>query len=589
MGRAACLVVVAAIAGVAGCRGTSARPPGDDRRAAPPAAAASAPATRPHPDYPTPKMAGTEELFLIEEPPRGPHVTSVRLPDRNHLRFTEHAVCEVAAARLICSGSRAKPGQARWNVGRSGEKVILAERLTPTGRVLASFLFDWDPGGRLARLSALEEHGLVEWTRSFNPPGERYMERALTGANNLAGCGAMAMRGAGDNHGRVEHACLQWNGSPMRDTNGVAYTVVKHDWQGFPAERVRLGLDRKPVAGHDRVHRTVTSRDAVGRPMAELNFGLDGKPAMSMSAGCTGRRFEYDDRGVLVRETCLGADGTPARADEGVAVTVHETNADGCVVRQTRLDRDGKPTHVRGVYGLRHEPDAWCNGLAETCLGALGEPVACGPEGPARTELELDERGRAVSVRHRGPDGDPGRDAEFGVFELRRGWDALGNLVEESCWGASGEAIECDHTGFHAQRIAVDDAGRTREIRYLDAGGAPATNLGVAVRRYIYDNYDHLHEIDGFDESGDFVEALGMAAQRRLYDPGHRLFALILLDKAGKPARYTGCFTGRDCPARDWHAVRIYRGPNGRVVKNVYFDADGQLVETMDCDQKRCW
>jgi hypothetical protein len=258
-------------------------------------------------------------------------------------------------------------------------------------------------------------------------------------------------------------------------------------------------------------------------------------------------------------------------------------------VVQTRLDREGKPTHVRGVYGTRTQPDLWCEPLAVTCTGAAGEPVACGPEAPARTEAELDEKGRKVVVRHRGPDGDPGRDAEYGVFELRKTWDPLGNLVEESCWGASGEPIECDHTGFHSVRITIDDAGRTREVRYFDTEDRPTTNLGVALRRYSYDNYDHLREIHGFDADGDVLEALGMAVQRRLYDPGHRLFALLLFDRAGKPARYTGCFTGRDCPARDWHAVRIFRGANGRVIRNAYFDADGQLIENMDCDTRRCW
>jgi hypothetical protein len=203
--------------------------------------------------------------------------------------------------------------------------------------------------------------------------------------------------------------------------------------------------------------------------------------------------------------------------------------------------------------------------------------------------MERDDKGRVVSIKHREPDGDPGRDPEYGAFELRKKWDPVGNMVEESCWGPSGEPIECDHTGYHTEKITVDDAGRTRAVRYFAVVGEPATNLGVAVRRYVYDNYDHIREIDGFDETGDVVEALGMASQRRLYDPGHRLFALLLYDKSGKPASYKGCFTGRDCPARDWHAVRIFRGDNGHVTRNEFFDADGQLIETLDCDAHRCW
>src|SRR5262249_13562305 len=151
--------------------------------------------------------------------------------------------------------------------------------------VLESYLFDWDAAGKLRRLTSLEEHGLVDWVRSFNPPGERYMERSLTGANNLAGCGFMSVKSTPL---RIELACLQWNGSPMPDTNRVAVTQFRFDPFGFVAETVRLGLDKKPVAGHDGVHRTVYQRDPVGRAAAELHYGLDGKPMLSTSEGCSG-------------------------------------------------------------------------------------------------------------------------------------------------------------------------------------------------------------------------------------------------------------------------------------------------------------
>jgi hypothetical protein len=544
----------------------------------------------PHPDYPTPALAGTEELFLLEEPPRGPHITDVKLPERSELHFTVHPYCELTASRLICAASHAKPGAplARWNVGRNaGERVVLAERLGPSGKLLETVLFDWDQAtGKLRRLTDFEEHGMVEWVRTFNPPGERFMERSLTGANDLPGCGFMAVTRA---PGRTETDCLQWNGNPMRDTNGVAVTQYRTDAQGFTVERVRLGIEHKPVAGHDGVHKTIYQRDAAGRVTFELNLGLDGKPVLSTSEGCAGHKRDYDERGLELRDTCLGRDGLPARSEEGVAVTSSEHNDDGCVTSRKSFDRDGKPTHVRGVYGVLIENDATCRELSTTCIGADAKPVACGPGEPARYDYERDDRGRVVAIKHREPDGDPGRDADYGAFELRKSWDPLGNLVEESCWGASAEPIECDHTGFHVEKLVSDDAGRTRSVRYFGQSGETATNLGVAVRRYSYDNYDHIRQIDGFDESGDVVEALGMASQRRLYDSGHRLFALLLFDRSGKPAHYSGCFTGRDCPARDWHAVRIFRGDNGHTTRNEYFDADGQLVETLDCDSQRCW
>ncbi len=568
------LAVLAAL----GCQGGRAEKPSAD---------AEPPPARPkvrHPDYPTPAMAGTDALFLVEEPMRGPHVTSVTLPDRAALKWSEHAYCELGAVRLTCAG-KPREAQARWNVGRRGADVVLADELTPRGRVTRTIAFDYDKSGKVTRIASLEGHGLLDWARTFNPPGERHMERSLSGANQLMGCGAMSLKVDGKSR-TLE--CLQWNGSPMRDTNGVSATLSKSD-DGFVMEMQRLGPGKKAAVGHDGVHRIVIQRDAVGRQVAQLYFDLAGKLVISSQVGCAGRRWEYDERGVMAREICLGPDGEPAAAEVGVAVTMITSDADGCTIGKTYLDRDGRPTHVRGVHGLLLDVDRFCDELTKTCIDDDGKPTACGPEEPAKYDYARDEKGRLLSQKHREEDGQPGRDPEYGVFEVRKDYDALGNLVEESCWGASGEATECDHTGYHAEKITVDDAGRTREVRYFDAEGAPTTNLGVAKRRYVYDNYDHLHQIDGFGPDGDVVESMGMATQRRLYDAGHRLFALILLDRSGQPAHYAGCFTGRDCPTRDWHAVRLVRGPNGRAITNQFFDAAGQLIDTVDCDTRRCW
>jgi len=562
-----------------GCQGGRAARPAPD--AGP--AVDTRPKTR-DPDYPTPAMAGTDSLFLVEEPVRGPHVTSVTLPDRTGLKFTDYTYCELGAIRLACAG-KVREGQARWNVGRKNGDVVLAEEITPQGRVSQTLAFDYDRNGKLTRIVSLEEHGLLDWARTFNPPGERYMERSLSGANQLLGCGAMAVKHDGKTK-TLE--CLQWNGSPMRDTNGAFATLVRSE-EGFVVEAQRLGANRKPQAGNDGVHRIVTQRDPAGRPLAQLFYDLGGKLVISSQLGCAGKRWEYDERGVTAREICLGPDGEPAGSEVGVAVTLITSDSDGCTIGKTYLDRDGRPTHVRGVHGVLLEVDRYCDERVKTCIDDEGRPTACGPEEPARYEYARDEKGRILSVKHREDDGQPGRDPEYGVFEVRKEYDALGNLVEETCWGASGEPTECDHTGYHAEKVTVDDAGRPREVRYFDSDGTATTNLGVAKRRYVYDNYDHLHQIDGFGADGDVVDSMGMATQRRLYDAGHHLFALILFDRSGQPAHYTGCFTGRDCPTRDWHAVRIVRGPNGRAIKNQFFDAGGQLIETIDCDSKRCW
>src|SRR5688572_14524872 len=58
-----------------------------------------------HPDYPTVSRSGTGDIFYLEEPDRGPHVTEVAIPGPAGLRFSEHRHCELDHATLVCSGA----------------------------------------------------------------------------------------------------------------------------------------------------------------------------------------------------------------------------------------------------------------------------------------------------------------------------------------------------------------------------------------------------------------------------------------------------------------------------------------------------
>src|SRR5262245_29978029 len=109
--RVAAAAVLALVG--AACRSPAASSERPDPATAP-AAQTELGSRGPSPEYPTPALAGTEQLFLLEEPPRGPHLTTVRMPDRAGLRFSEHAVCEIDAAHIVCSQNRPKAGQARW-------------------------------------------------------------------------------------------------------------------------------------------------------------------------------------------------------------------------------------------------------------------------------------------------------------------------------------------------------------------------------------------------------------------------------------------------------------------------------------------
>jgi hypothetical protein len=241
------------------------------------------------------------------------------------------------------------------------------------------------------------------------------------------------------------------------------------------------------------------------------------------------------------------------------------------------------------VHGHDYEVNDRCDETSRTCLNIVEQPLACGVNEPARYVYARDAAGQIVSTKHYGANGKPAGDPSYSVFELRDQWDEQGNHVGRSCYWSDGQAVPCARTGFHAVKWTFDEAGRKTEERFFDTSGSATTNLGCSVRRFQYDNYDHLYESRNYGATGQPIEVLGMSIRRELYDAGHRKFAVLLLDKAGKPARYSGCFVGVHCPTGKWHAVRIVRTANGSVQKNLYFDADGQLVQTVACGKVRCW
>jgi hypothetical protein len=543
----------------------------------------------PHPDYPTPIGAGTDKLFFLEEPERGPRATQVDLPSGGGLRWTVRPHCEVGHLGLACGEKlgRAPTGE-HWRVGGASDgRPVLATRLFGTReRERYGFFYD---GKALDRIVKQGSRGIVEWTRFYDPKDRgRYSARELGGSNALPGCGYIRVARAGVG-GSVEATCLQWLGEPMRDKSGVTRTSAHLDAHGFVVEEVYSGVDGSPVVSHAGTSRRSLERSSEGRVVHEAFLDAEGRPAASTEDGCFGHRSTYAPSGLRAAEVCLGADGEPLKRKRASVVERAYDDA-GCLVLEKHVGADSSPaTTYYNIHATRFAVGERCEVRSKTCLNIVEQPVRCGPNEPARYVYARDERGRVTTTKHYAPDGKPGQDPSYQVFEIRTQHDDLGRQVGFSCYDQTGQAAGCDRTGFHAIRFKVDEVGRTVEERFYDRVGAPTTNLGCTIRRYQYDSYDHLYETRNYDDKGELVDTLGMSIKRSLFDAGHRVFGLLLLDRQGNPAKYTGCFAGRTCPNRPWHAVRIVRAADGTVDKNLYFDAQGQLVHTILCGSSRCW
>jgi len=534
-----------------------------------------------HPRFPTAASAGSEGIFALEEPDRGPLVTTLALPpEGGGETVTMHGHCEIDYDAIVCG-----PAGDAWRL-RMGPRYAVAERRFGT-LAHEQMVVERSVEGRVTRMVSADA-GVVKWSRHFDGEARRYSARFRSGANALPGCGAMALQR--DEHGRVERAtCLQWLGDPMRDTAGVVTTVLSRNEQGLPIQWSYLGADGAPTARHDGVQRVVAERDAAGRIVRWEYRDGNGQLVREGDGGCATRVNVYGEDGSPSEERCLDPSGAVVADVNGVAIRRMRYDRAGCLIAERYFDGEGKPAASRFAgHGFDFEQGTGCRPVAATCVGASGRPAPCAAGEYARVVLRYNDRGDVVARRFLDARGGPSSDPSFEAAELRNEVDDRGRVTSESCFGPEGGAIECKDTGYHRSSNTVDDAARVVSMRFFDTAGKPTTNLGTFEARSTFDNYDHLVEALYLDAKGNPTAMLGASSRTTLYDPGHRVFAELLF-AGDAPAKYEGCFTGRTCPALPWHAVRVVRGPSGEVVGNEFFDADKQLIETIDCRIKRCF
>ena len=552
-----------------------------------PIASAAPPAQLgPHPDYPTAALAGTDRLFTMIEPERGPKAP-IGMTIPRGLTWTTHQSCAADPTGPVCSPAVTDvDGLWSWRIGRRGGELIVAEERRGT-HVERTFVYTSKPDGTPLQRVRFDAYNRVDAALLFKG-SDRYSGRKRNGANALDGCGFHAYKLDGNR--RVEElACLQWQGDPMLDTEGVARTRFVRDAAGFVVEELRFDLAGKPVANADGVHKTLITRDPAGRPTLERYRGVDDKPVPSIQ-GCHGRRLERDARGSVARQICLDAADQPTAQPSGVSAEVYRVDGNGCRTGVRYLGMRGTPAANHDlVHAMDYEVDERCEMTSRLCRDLQDRPKACTAGGPAKYVIRYDTAGNAISMKHYEPGGAPGSDTAFHAFELRRTFDRLGNQLTQACYDATGDKARCPATDFHLIRSTYDDAGREEGQTYRDEGDHARGNYGAYKRTYKYDNYDHLVESQNHDEAGALTEAYGVAIRKDLFDTAHRRFGILLYDRTGQPSHNPGCYTGATCPGQPWHAVRIVRRKDGSVEKNLFFDAGKRLLDTKLCNTTPCF
>ena len=315
---------------------------------------------------------------------------------------------------------------------------------------------------------------------------------------------------------------------------------------------------------------------ADGRASKVWYYDAEGQPALNTSIGAYGRAYTYDDKGNIVRDVRMDAEGRLmagsagwAYADYAWADSKHKTS-------ERYYDEYDKPYMVDGSYsGVEREYDESFNVTRVTYYDATGE-VGHNAEGEAIVVSEFNDRGKVISRSYFAPDGSPELNEKLGACSRSWEYDEKGNAVKLELYDADG-ALMVGASGWARLTYERDDQGRSVDERYFGADGEPVAlsggyhrlareydpNGGVALIAY-YDTDDKLT-----------AEARGYAMLRREYD-GENVVYEAYYGEDGELMIYSK--VGAAVVTRELD-------DNGYILRESYFGTDGQAMTN---SKKKC-
>lgn len=233
--------------------------------------------------------------------------------------------------------------------------------------------------------------------------------------------------------------CIEADGRPRRDTDGVAAVEIVHDPRGCAVETRYVGLGGEAVL-----------RDGV----AVHDDTVDARCRVTV-ASCR----DVD------RDLVACAAGEPAAFH-------HQLDRNGRIAASTFIDDDGD-AGVDPSYGaaeVRYRYDQLGRQVSESCHDASGDNIECARTGFHRTADTLDANGRIAERRFFATDGTAATNR--GTVRRRYLYDNYDHLAEAQNLDEDGALVAAD--GMAIKRNYYDDRHRLFGLVLLDTNGQPA-------------------------------------------------------------------------------------------------------------------
>lgn len=319
-------------------------------------------------------------------------------------------------------------------------------------------------------------------------------------------------------------------GNNWEDKGKISRWLLAYDENGYVKSLEYAGFQNVRVGDADGIYRRTYVRDDKGRVLEEHYLGADGQPKAT-KWGLGIKRFHYDENDDWVKAEYLTTDEKPAYdAFGGVCIYEMEYDRYGNIAYAWHKDSDGTlmiPSRM-GYAGLETVYDDNGFVVSQTCLGTDGAPAY--HDGYSKIIVECNEFGFAEKATYWDTEGNPCTDNngvayytskvdEHGNTLEQWSYDLVGNLVETSS-GNAGFICELDSLGNMVKYIVYgkdrkpclnddgnvgyiaeyNDLGLPTMITYLGLDLKPAKdNNGVVSYVYEYDKRGNITKLSYFD------------------------------------------------------------------------------------------
>jgi len=454
---------------------------------------------------------------------------------------------------------------ASWHDGRM-DQIVRNVAWTEDNQVESLWYTDREENERLLG-------GVARREVEFDDRRRSVVKRALGIAGEAVpgqyGCATESFEYASNGH---TQRCFGPDGEPMAGLDGCEVRAVSRvDHTVF---RRCLDSDGAPAVGSEGAYTTKKAYDLDWRPTSRSLLG-EGDAVVAPRGEIPGIRSQYDERGLLVRNTWHDVEGAPwwNRTADGFGRGFTYTAA-GQLASVTTLDVAGRPAIGRGGYatmylkysagklaevGFRDEMShpVLANGQRHAEVFAYGEgprPIGITWLGVSREPVvdaygvhrrELDWIGDAITgVTAFGADGAPVLHPFQGLRELspqmRFVWchkyigEIEGHLMSGECYGVDG-ALRMNEHGWAAQDIQAQPNEPTESFSFLDEERRPVVSA-YGFARLVRERDDEWRVIKytAFDAEGELIRD-GCAYEERDYDPNGYFAEERCLDPNKRP------------------------------------------------------